>query len=295
MPGIRMPKGFSVLRDGGATLIVSDAYRRALLEEGVSEFIRRIDSARREGGMRGRGEIGLLQLPPRGGARLVVRHYRRGGLFGKLARDLYLGMGRGLRELQLYADAAAGGVPTLKVVALVARKAFSLFYRFDLVSLELTGCLDLAAYYKGKGRHAPPRARSRILGAAARAVRRMHEGEIDHFDLNMKNILVRRPGEATGAPAEESEAYVIDLDNSVKRDGVEERHRIRNLLRLYRSAQKFRHYGLRIPPRDEVRFAKAYCAGDRTMLRRIGEAVRRYRRTIALHRIFWRRGKEALP
>lgn len=216
-----------------------------------------------------RGRVRFAEIAP--GERVAIRHYFRGGLFGRLVRDLFLDPGRGFRELALYDRARAAGVPTLEPVGAVARRAGLLFWRLDLVTRAVAGAADLAARAGDR----------RAIEAAARAVRALHDAGIEHADLNLRNILIGPDGRA----------IVIDLDRARARGGpLGPRARLRNLFRLYRSGVKVLG---RVPPRAAVRFGRAYFRKDRAALRQAARALDGYRARIAVRSVLWRRSPPA--
>jgi tRNA A-37 threonylcarbamoyl transferase component Bud32 len=180
-------------------------------------------------GLYGRGALAVHPLED-GGA-LLVRRYRHGGALRALTRDYFFTWPpRPFRELRLTEEAHRRGVPTVEPLAALVQRLIGPFYRGWLVTRQLKGARDLWAIAQAGGLLAADKAS--CLEAAARAVRAMHRCGLDHRDLNLKNILLRREaGRWTG--------YVIDLDQSrllhgaVPADSAE-----KNLARLERSVRK---------------------------------------------------------
>jgi 3-deoxy-D-manno-octulosonic acid kinase len=229
-----------------------------------------------------------------GPERAAVRHFFRGGLAGRVVRDLFLGGERAFREVRLYERARRAGVPTLEPLGAAARRAGPFLWRFDLVTRAVDNARDLASlWFEGGLGAAGPARRAAVLRAAAAAVRALHDAGIEHADLNLKNVLV--VGSADTAPR----ALVIDLDRARERAGpLDPGRRIENLLRLWRSALKIgrragpepgRGAGGPPRPREALRFARAYFGRDREELRRAARAFRAYAPRLAAHRALWGR------
>ena len=135
-------------------------------------------------GGRGRGAIRVVEV---GGARCVLRHYRRGGWAAKLSRDWFVWTGaestRPFREFRLTRHLQALGFPVPEVLA--ARYLRSgLGYRADLATREVAGARTLAE------RLADPAEAARIDWAALGAVLgAFHAHGLWHADLNAHNVL----------------------------------------------------------------------------------------------------------
>ncbi len=157
-----------------------------------------------------------------GDARFVLRHYRRGGLLGRMLGDRYLDLGlersRPWREFKLTARLHDQGLPVPRPIA--ARVCDGgLIYRGDLLTVRL----DATPLAVAVGRGAPEPAAWR---AAGRCVAKLHAVGLDHADLNLHNLLIDAAGVAT----------LIDLDRGALRaPGV---WRAGNLARLKRSLAK---------------------------------------------------------
>lgn len=155
----------------------------------------------------------------------VVRHYRRGGLVGKLVADRYLWGGlaltRAWREWRLLAELHGEGFPVPQpIAARVVREG--LFYRADIVTRRLN-----AIPLSERLRHG--RLSSAAWHAIGATLRRFHEAGVWHADLNAHNILLA--GE---------QVYLIDFDRGRRRKLVALWAR-RNLTRLRRSLDKLNH------------------------------------------------------
>jgi hypothetical protein len=232
--------------------------------------------APRAPGFAGRGDLGVIELD---GARLLCKRMQHGGLLARLLGSRYLDRRKPLHELRIVGRALADGVPTAEVPAVVAERTVPPFYRYWVFSKELPDTVDLLTYLR---RRPPRRERIPVIVAAARAVCAMHDAGLFHADLHLKNILVRV------ADLERPEAFVIDFDKAVAAPRMNVRRRLKNLRRLWKSAEKARAAGFGITPSDMVRFLVEYARADLPCYReRLGRA-----RAMRWHR--WRYRHEVL-
>jgi 3-deoxy-D-manno-octulosonic acid kinase len=169
----------------------------------------------------GRGTTWFLR---HGAEEWALRHYRRGGdVIGRLVEDSYLWTGlartRPWREWHLVAELRRRGLPVpAPVAARVQRRG--LLYRADIITLRLPQVMTLARRLVV----APfGEAEWRQLGMM---LRRFHDAEVNHADLNARNILVGADGRC----------YLIDFDKA--RLGGPPGWREANLRRLLRSLHK---------------------------------------------------------
>ncbi len=109
-------------------------------------------------------------------------------------------------------------------------------------------------------------------------MRSMHDAGIFHGDLNLKNIILQ-----TTDP-QNIKGYLIDFDKSFIRSHLRETLRIRNLLRLNRSAEKFKNQGLPITRTDVLRFLLAYFQNPPDFKARVKDLNHQYKRHMRFHR-----------
>lgn len=168
---------------------------------------------------RGRGATWIVRAGER---ELVLRHYRRGGLFGPWLVDRYLWLGlartRALREWYLLVDLHGRGLPVPRPIAARVRRA-GWCYRADLVTERIAESESLAQ------RLARGPLAAAEWEAIGRCLRRFHEARVWHADLNAHNVLL--------AP---DRVYLVDFDRGRLRSGGGWRER--NLARLRRSLEK---------------------------------------------------------
>lgn len=179
------------------------------------------------------------------GCDMVLRHFWRGGLIGRVSRDFFLRTGiansRAMREFDLLAWMRARGLPVPRPLAARFVPA-GLGYRADLITGQIAGAQPLADVL---ARSAIPASDWSGIG---RLVGRMHLLGVDHTDLNCRNILV--DGDLRG--------WLIDFDKCSRRaPGTWAQ---RNLARLNRSFEKERrrHPGMHWDDGDWAAFLAGY-------------------------------------
>ena len=171
------------------------------------------------GAARGRGSAWFLR---HGGRELVLRHYRRGGIFGPWLGDRYLWLGfdcsRAAREWNLLADLHARGLPVPRPIAASVRRT-GLVYRADLVTERIAAAESLAQ------RLARERLDAEHWRAVGRCIRQFHAVGVYHADLNAHNVLLAA-----------SRVYLVDFDRG--RCRAHGTWQAANLARLRRSLDK---------------------------------------------------------
>jgi 3-deoxy-D-manno-octulosonic acid kinase len=169
---------------------------------------------------RGRGTAWLVRAGER---RMVLRHYRRGGLMASVSRDRYIWRGeaaaRPFGEWYLMYHLHRAGLPVpAPVAARYVRRG--LVYTGDLITEQIVDAQSLA-------QRLAVRALS-ILDwiAVGRCIRKFHDVGVYHADLNAHNVLFARDGSV----------YLVDFDRSrLRKPGL---WRDANLVRLRRSLEK---------------------------------------------------------
>ena len=204
---------------------VDDA--RALLTEGTL-----YEAAARDLGARvleGRGAAYAITLPS-SGTRAVVRRNRHGGLFAPVTGSLFVPPSRAPHELAMSMRLANAGVRTPHVLMYGLERVHAVFCHADVVTCEIADSSDLSAYLQ-------PGVAERDRIAAWRAtlelVAALNAAGARHHDLNVKNILLSRTGDAFVA-------WVLDVDRVAF--GAPDARDVRkgNAKRLLRSALKWR-------------------------------------------------------
>ena len=173
-----------------------------------------------QGGAPGRGTTVFVRDGER---ELALRHYQRGGMFGRLLGDRYLWTGldntRPWREWHMLAELYQQGLSVPRPVAARCVRR-GLFYRADLLTERLPG--QTLAQWLAEGPLAAGQAE-----AMGRCIRRFHRAGVFHADLNARNILLDEAGGVS----------LIDFDKGELRPpGAWQQQ---NLARLRRSLEKF--------------------------------------------------------
>ncbi len=138
------------------------------------------------------------------GIDMVLRHFHRGGMMGRVNRDLYLRTGahrsRAFREFDLLRDMHADGLPVPLPVAAQYAPAGPV-YRADIITQRIPDARPLDEVL----RESPlPPDRWSDIGAQ---VRTLHDHGIYHSDLNCRNILMDA----------QNKVWFIDFDNCAQR------------------------------------------------------------------------------
>ncbi|GEA61385.1 3-deoxy-D-manno-octulosonic acid kinase [Vibrio comitans NBRC 102076] len=172
------------------------------------------------GSAKGRGTTWFVQLDSLQGA---LRHYRRGGLFGKLVKDQYWFSGweqtRSFQEFALLQHLRNKGVNVPRPIAARADK-FGPFYTADLLSERIPNANDLVAKLQVSSLSAE------VYESIGRQIKRMHLAQVNHTDLNIHNILLD----------ESNKVWIIDFDKCSELTGDDWKQG--NLDRLKRSFHK---------------------------------------------------------
>lgn len=153
----------------------------------------------------------------------ALRHYHRGGLFGKVVSDQYWFQGwhktRSYAEFHLLAHLRQQGVNVPRPIAARAVKR-GLVYQADLLSEKITNARDLVAILQQN----PLDERHYFL--IGQQIAKLHRAQVNHTDLNIHNILID----------EQSKVWIIDFDKCHQQPG--EGWKDANLQRLLRSFHK---------------------------------------------------------
>ena len=192
---------------------------------------------------RGRGNLLFVVAGPR---QWALRHYRRGGLAGRLVNDRYLWCGealtRSFREWRMLARLHAAGLPVPRPVAAGWRR-HGMSYEADLATERIPDAVPLSARIAtGSGID---------WAAIGQVIRAMHDAGAWHADLNAHNILL----DASDQP------WLIDFDRG--RFRAPGAWRQKNLARLERSLRKIAEEpgAARFDPAGWATLRAGYAAG----------------------------------
>lgn len=272
-----IPPSFSLVRKGKVFLLLKDEYKDLLLEQGI-EDIRTFIQTHRQTSKYLKGRTLHPSIPLKEGKRIVIRHYLHGGLFRTLTRDLYLFGWRSFQELALTMRIRGCGISTIEPIGAI-HWTLRPFYKAHLLSLEISGAKDLIQYFQEIGPH-PSRQRllhkRRTIRSAGLLVHQFHEAGFFHGDLQLKNILVS--GE---------QLFLIDFDHSYQKEVLTANERKKNLLRLNRSAEKWKRLGLSITRTDRFRFLRAYTEKNEEIRKAMTKALQTYSFRHLFYRWSW--------
>lgn len=200
MRGLATPVGYDrVDRPGARALVKREAHAWAIaIFEDSRTLYDAVDASELATGQ-GRGTVRTLGAP-NGEGRWVIRHYRRGGLFGPFWDDRYprTGSPRPFAELEASTRLRRAGIRTPEVMA-AAVYASGPFYRGDLVTVFAEGptLIDFLS-----GTESDLEAQERALTSVATVVADLAALGAYHVDLNARNLLI----------APESGPWILDLD-----------------------------------------------------------------------------------
>tara|TARA_R110000868_G_scaffold57472_8_gene177391 strand:+ start:100 stop:834 length:735 start_codon:yes stop_codon:yes gene_type:complete len=158
----------------------------------------------------------------------VLRHYRRGGLIGKVLSDQYLYIGleqsRAWQEFKLlqYMQTLDLACPT--PIAAMLNKS-GLYYQADIISAKIQGAQDL--HHILLDRILTPDVWQKI----GQTIAEFHNHQIYHHDLNIHNIMLDA----------KHGVWLIDFDKCGIRQG--ENWKRSNMARLKRSFEKEKRLG----------------------------------------------------
>lgn len=174
---------------------------------------------------KGRGQAWFLSQTEKGFT-WVLRHYQRGGLFGRLVKNSYLFTGinktRPVQEYELTKQLFEAGLPTAKpVAAKVQRKG--MFYQGWLITETISGVVPLSTLLIQRQLNVEE------WEKVAGAVSQFHRYGAYHSDLNAHNILIQLPV---------FKVFVIDWDKGAYLPETKDSWVPKNLARLHRSFAK---------------------------------------------------------
>lgn len=155
----------------------------------------------------------------------VLRHYYRGGLIGKVINDSYwfssLEKTRAAREFALLTQMQTLALPAPKPIAYRVTR-HGLFYRADLLSSRIENAQDLVGLLSKRALS------ENLWQKIGSTIKRFHDNNIYHHDLNAHNILINEQGEV----------FLIDFDRGEIRSSHQVHWQQNNMDRLQRSFLK---------------------------------------------------------
>lgn len=276
---IPIPPSFSLVKKGQALLLLKEEFKEFLLRQGIEEVMPFLAKHHRDTRyMKGRTDH--PSVPIGGRERMVVRRYSHGGLLGGITKTLYLSGARSFQELALTEEIRACGIPTIQPIGAIHQPLFPPFYRAYLLSLEIPHALNLIEYFERLSslpRRESIRLKRETVRKSGRLLGEFHQAGFYHADLQLKNLLVAG-----------DKVLLIDFDRSCRKEILSAGDRVKNLLRLNRSAEKWKRSGLPLTRTDRWRFLTAYAGGNQNVLKELRKALRKYSIGLFFHRIGWR-------
>ena len=203
------------------------------------------------GSAQGRGTTWFLRTDDLFGVNSALRHYYRGGLWGKINRDRYsftsLQNTRSFAEFHLLNQLHQAGLPVPKPIgARVEKLAFN-SYRADILTEKIENAQDLTALLQQTTLSEDG---WRQIG---QLIRRLHDLQICHTDLNAHNILVQQTDE-------QQKYWLLDFDKCGQKSGSFWKQE--NLNRLQRSFLKeVGRMNIRFNPQDWQNLSEGYDQG----------------------------------
>lgn len=272
-----IPPSFSLIKKKSIHLLINDQYKKYLLEQGIEDiktFLKKYQSS----ATFLMGRTPHLSVPIEEGKRMVIRQYSHGGLLRAFTGNLYLFGSRSFQELALTEEIRACGIPTILPIAAIHHPVFPFFYQAYFLSLEIPDAMDSIQYLQEIGSRPFPDKlirKRKAIRSAGLLLRQFHQAGFFHRDLQLKNILIAG-----------NQPLLIDFDRSYRKSVLSVKKRIKNLLRLNRSVEKWKRLGLPLTRTDCWRFFLAYAGEER----RIQEAMRRTLQTYSIRLFFNRLG-----
>ena len=154
----------------------------------------------------------------------VLRHYRRGGLIGKILNDQYLYTGlantRAWQEFQLLAAMRKLGLAAPRPAAACVENNGHVYYRADLISEKIPDASDLHQLLL----KAP--LDTQTWHNIGQTISQFHQHQVFHHDLNIHNIMLDS----------QHKVWLIDFDKCCFRAG--QKWKAENIERLKRSIRK---------------------------------------------------------
>jgi 3-deoxy-D-manno-octulosonic acid kinase len=163
------------------------------------------------------------------GENCVLRHYYRGGLVAKLSNDKFLSkaleQSRPYKELNLLAQLHSAGLNVPKPIAARLKRTF-FSYTADIITAAIPNAQELHEYIlKQPLEHS-------IWEKVGATLRKMHDLQACHYDINVKNVLLQEDGEQSKT------IYLLDFDGCKISNG--DTWKNPNMARFKRSLEKQR-------------------------------------------------------
>jgi 3-deoxy-D-manno-octulosonic acid kinase len=167
--------------------------------------------------------------------RVVVKDYQRGGMVRHVNKSLYwhrrYSESRVWREFHLLTEMIALGLPVPTPVAGRVTRKLPQWYTSTIVTREIEQTVTLAERLH---QLIPEHGDEDLWVATGRTIKRFHEANVYHADLNASNILI----------ADSGDIFLIDFDKGQFKTDNRTDWKQSNLQRLKRSLLKFKRGSL---------------------------------------------------
>ena len=260
----------------GRRLLVAEEFAGAVKSLGLPdpEAVRALFAEARPGS--GRAPTAVVPLPGHA-AKLHLREVRHGGWLGAWLGRAIAGAARPETEIRVTAALHARAAPVPRPILAASWRVAGPIWAGCVGTLHVEDARDGITFLSGE-----PSAGDclHFAESAALAIRRFHDAGGRHPDLHLGNLLVQGRGPDAGV-------LIIDLDRAVAGAPAQPSARIRELMRLQRSAEK-RNLQAVLAPRPRARFLSAYTQGERALRGQLCAHLPRELRRLRWHRLGYR-------
>jgi len=303
-PDLVLPAYFKVKESAGEWRIIHVDYEQAINslldnEHGAANAGRACPDGFAKVGpewVQGRGDYPVATIKSSAGkeTEVIIRVYRRGGLAGLVLPDIFNDSKRPLNELVLTEKGRANGAPLPEILGLQIKWVLPFFCRARIVVKKIPDTMTLEEIIfslakEGRNHKELYRKKTNLIASLVKAIRQLHNAGINHRDLNIRNILIKRLNlDFTG--------YIIDLDKSSNESGPKGLgldKRIDNLIRLNRSLDKMLFKtgsslkGV-ISHTDRLRLFEAYFQGEGLNRAQKQVIINKCLQQAGLHKWWWK-------
>src|SRR4030042_2849673 len=275
---IQIPPSFSLIKKGKVSLLLKEEYKNLLLKQGIEDLKAFLNKSRQTSRFL-KGRRLHPSIPLRDNKTMFLRQYFHGGLLRSITGSLFIFGSRSFQELALTEEIRSCGIPTIHSIGAIHHRIFTPIYRAYFLTLEVPHAKDLTQYFHEIG---PQPSREHLLlkrktiRSIGSLVRQFHKAGFFHGDLQLKNILVAG-----------DQILLIDFDRSYRKQNLSTKDRMKNLLRLNRSAEKWRRLGLPITRTDRWRFFLTYAGNDKRIKETMAKTLRSYSLRFLFYRLGW--------
>ena len=173
------------------------------------------------GNSTGRATVWFIQ---QGDLGLLLRHYYRGGLVGKINKDRFLRepaeKSRAIHEFDLLLKLREIGLPVPRPVAARMEKTAVFSYKADILVEVIPGAVDVFRLLREK------KLSAELWQKLGSVIKELHDTGVYHSDLNCHNLMLD----------DKDKAWIVDFDKCDFRESGDWKEA--NIQRLLRSLRK---------------------------------------------------------